>query len=476
MQPSTEEGNTAEVIRELFERGSWRAVLSSITEPVLTAHGQGPMTAVGERPDVKHTPETLQMWLYRAMALWNLGLHAAAEIELKSFGSFDQVDFCLECYGDEDNNRRGSMVPFSLRLIRAELPARLGDHATALAELHALKHTCQTAIARLGAGLAEDGGPAVEGADGMAAIAAWRARLRRVQLGIGNCLLRQHEYELAMQVLSGVEVEGAEQAALNSGLARIALLQGDHETAAKRFNAAAAAGAPESSKRMNDGFLALTQGDYHTASAEFERAWSVSHSCVSYVFFVVLRRARMHLVECCRFLFVSLMIKPVPLALRREANHDCAAAGNNQAVCELYTGALAVAAEKLVEVHASDTLHENVIFNLCTLQVVPITFSTTFSITLVLLYTVDTHSAVVEFLHTLLLCIIAIAAGRAYRAFWPIFCICMLSFHSSHALFDLNLLSRFELQTSEAAGKKEELIPSIVAVATDAFDVACLKL
>ena len=73
MQPSTEEGNTAEVIRELFERGSWRAVLSSITEPVLTAHGQGPMTAVGERPDVKHTPETLQMWLYRAMALWNLG-------------------------------------------------------------------------------------------------------------------------------------------------------------------------------------------------------------------------------------------------------------------------------------------------------------------------------------------------------------------------------------------------------------------
>lgn len=106
------------------------------------------------------------------------------------------------------------------------------------------------------------------------------------------------------------------------------------------------------------------------------------------------------------------MIKPVPLALRREANHDCAAAGNNQAVCELYTGALAVAAEKLVEVHASDTLHENVIFNLCTLQVVPITFSTTFSITLVLLYTVDTDSAVVEFLYTLLLCIIVITAGR----------------------------------------------------------------
>lgn len=51
----------------------------------------------------------------------------------------------------------------------------------------------------------------------------------------------------------------------------------------------------------------------------------------------------------------------------RELNHDCAAAGNNQAVCQLYTGALTAAAAKLAESHESSTLHENVVFNLCTL-------------------------------------------------------------------------------------------------------------
>jgi hypothetical protein len=276
-QPSTEGGATPEVVQTLFARGSWRLLLG-ITEPILTSHGQGPASADGARPEVKHTPETLQMWLYRAVALWNLGQHAAAATELKTFGSFDQVDLCYEGHREEggDNESssisRGSMVPFSLRLIRAELPGRLGDHGTALVELHALKHACQTAMARLGAGLAEDGGPAIEGADVTVAVAAWRARLQRVQMGIGNCLLRQHEYELAMEVLAGVDVDGAARGALNSGLARIALLQGDHEFATKRFNAAAA-DAPESSKHMSGGFLALTQGDYRTASAEFEKAW-----------------------------------------------------------------------------------------------------------------------------------------------------------------------------------------------------------
>jgi hypothetical protein len=36
-------------------------------------------------------------------------------------------------------------------------------------------------------------------------------------------------------------------------------------------------------------------------------------------------------------------------------------------VCQLYTGALTTAATKLSECHESAPLHENVVFNLCTL-------------------------------------------------------------------------------------------------------------
>lgn len=122
----------------LFKRGSWRAVLNDVTLPVLTAHGQGPPAATGtaDRPETRHTELTLQMWLYRAVALWKLGHYAAAVAELKSFGSFDRVDLLFESYPDVNPGKRGSMVPFSLRLIRAELFGRVGQHNVSLTQLY----------------------------------------------------------------------------------------------------------------------------------------------------------------------------------------------------------------------------------------------------------------------------------------------------------------------------------------------------
>lgn len=136
-QPTTD-GDTTAVVLALFKRGSWRAVLNEVTLPVLTAHGQGPATEGDEtqRPDVQHTELTLQMWLYRAIALWKLGQYTAAMSELNSFGSFDQVDLLFESYPDVHHGKKGSMVPFSLRLIRAELPSRLGKHDGSLVQLY----------------------------------------------------------------------------------------------------------------------------------------------------------------------------------------------------------------------------------------------------------------------------------------------------------------------------------------------------
>eukprot|EP00035_Acanthoeca_spectabilis_P001032 m.77128 g.77128 ORF g.77128 m.77128 type:complete len:408 (-) comp10584_c0_seq1:2237-3460(-) len=324
-EPPTTDGDTTAVVLALFKRGSWRAVLNEVTLPVLTAHGQGPATEGDEtqRPDVQHTELTLQMWLYRAIALWKLGQYTAAMSELNSFGSFDQVDLLFESYPDVHHGKKGSMVPFSLRLIRAELPSRLGKHDGSLVQLHLLKHACQTAIARLQTGKAEDGSAEHDLGDQFdVVVQVWQSRLQRVEIGIGNCLLRLQEFELAMQAFERVDVAGFQKGALLSGCARVALLQGDIATAKKYFDEADSH-AHEASKSMNAGFLALTDGDYTAASAAFEKAW--------------------------------------------ELNHDCAAAGNNQAVCQLYTGALTTAAAKLAESHESSTLHENVVFNLCTL-------------------------------------------------------------------------------------------------------------
>lgn len=54
----------------------------------------------------------------------------------------------------------------------------------------------------------------------------WQSRLQRVEIGIGNCLLRLQEFELAMQAFERVDVAGFQKGALLSGCARVALLQG----------------------------------------------------------------------------------------------------------------------------------------------------------------------------------------------------------------------------------------------------------
>ena len=136
MQPTTDGDTSAEVLA-LFKRGSWRAVLNDVTLPVLLAHGQGPAADVDEdrRPNVQHTEKTLKMWLYRAVALWKLGHYSKAITELRSFGSFDQVDLLYESYPDVHKGKRGTMVPFSLRLIHAMLPSRTNKVDMALEQL-----------------------------------------------------------------------------------------------------------------------------------------------------------------------------------------------------------------------------------------------------------------------------------------------------------------------------------------------------
>ncbi|XP_048453063.1 trafficking protein particle complex subunit 12-like [Rhincodon typus] len=86
-----------------------------------------------------------------------LSLFQNAETEFEPFGNLDQPDLYYEYYPHVYPGRRGSMIPFSMRVLHAELPQYLGKPQESLDRLHAMKITCIKIIDNLENGLAEDG-------------------------------------------------------------------------------------------------------------------------------------------------------------------------------------------------------------------------------------------------------------------------------------------------------------------------------
>jgi hypothetical protein len=64
-----------------------------------------------------------------------------AEVESEPFGDLDHPDLYFQFYPELYGGRMGSMVPFSFRLLLAELPQYLTKHQEALSRLHVLLAT-----------------------------------------------------------------------------------------------------------------------------------------------------------------------------------------------------------------------------------------------------------------------------------------------------------------------------------------------
>lgn len=101
------------------QAGCWRAA-ANLCGRLLTAYGQG----CGSKQSTKHTPHTLQLWLTRLAVLTQSHLYEMAYTEASAFGELDTADLYFDYYPAEYQGRRGSMVPFSLRLLTAQIPAR----------------------------------------------------------------------------------------------------------------------------------------------------------------------------------------------------------------------------------------------------------------------------------------------------------------------------------------------------------------
>ncbi|XP_005082079.1 trafficking protein particle complex subunit 12 [Mesocricetus auratus] len=316
-------------LKQLISCRNWRAAVD-LCGRLLTAHGQG----YGKSGlPTSHTTDSLQLWFVRLALLVKLGLFQNAEVEFEPFGNLDQPDLYYEYYPHVYPGRRGSMVPFSMRILHAELQQYLGNPQDSLDRLHNVRTVCSKILANLEQGLAEDGGLSnVTQESRQASIQLWRSRLGRVLYSMANCLLLMKDYVLAVDAYRAVIKYYPEQEPqLLSGIGRILLQIGDIKTAEKYFQDVEKVTKLDGLQGkimvlMNRAFLYLGQNNFADAHKFFTEI------------------------------------------LRMDPTN--AVANNNAAVCLLYLGKLKDSLRQLEAMVQQDPrhyLHESVLFNLTTM-------------------------------------------------------------------------------------------------------------
>uniref|UniRef100_A0A665TX82 Trafficking protein particle complex subunit 12 n=1 Tax=Echeneis naucrates TaxID=173247 RepID=A0A665TX82_ECHNA len=318
-------------LKQLITSKNWRAAVD-LTGRLLTAHGQGYGKA-GQ--PTSHTTDSLQLWFVRLALLTKLNLFQNAEMEFEPFGNLDHPDLYYEYYPTVYPGRRGSMVPFSMRLLHAELPQYLAKPHEAVDRLHNLKIVCLTILENLEKGLAEDGSMiTLTQENRQASFKLWQSRLSRVMYSMANCLLLMKDYVLAVETYhSIIQYEPQQRVQLLSGIGRIFLQIGDIKTAETYFQDVEKACQMKGSQSthttcmlMNRAFVYLSQNNYAEAHASFTEVLKLDPK------------------------------NPV--------------ANNNAAVCLLYLGRLKESLgqlEGLVQQDPALYLHESVLFNLTTM-------------------------------------------------------------------------------------------------------------
>ena len=84
---------------------------------------------------------------------------SVAEAEAEAFGDCDKPDLYYEYYPEQYPNRRGSLVPWPMRLLLAELPGHCGRQVEGMNKLFRLLTTVRTMLSNLTNGLLPDGQP-----------------------------------------------------------------------------------------------------------------------------------------------------------------------------------------------------------------------------------------------------------------------------------------------------------------------------
>lgn len=172
---------------------------------------------------------------------------STVEVEAEAFGDLDRPDLYYEYYSRmEPNNhdsatpKYGSMVPFGLRLLIAELPQYLGKHHEAIDRLHQLLAIIDKIMKNLNNKKLENGQTpnSIELNDIATSVHLWTRRKMKVLYTISNCAILQKDFDLSimtLEILYEITDDMAEKIRIKSSIGRVFLQLGDVNVASNCF-------------------------------------------------------------------------------------------------------------------------------------------------------------------------------------------------------------------------------------------------
>merc|ERR1719319_396784 len=165
-------------LQQLLSAGNYRAAVN-LTAQLLTMYGQG-VGGAGQLS--KHSPTSLQLWWTRLALLVKLRLFSIADREAAPFSDLEKPDLFYQYYPEIHGSRRGSMVPWAMRLLLSELPQHQGKYMVATNNLFKLLASVRRMLANIEAALLPDGGVWLEAKqeERDMAVSRWRSRERQV--------------------------------------------------------------------------------------------------------------------------------------------------------------------------------------------------------------------------------------------------------------------------------------------------------
>lgn len=179
------------------------------------------------------SPFILQLWICRFSLMCYLGMYDSVAAELEGFGNLDQVNLFYEYWPDKFKLKAGSLVPFSLRMLHAQIPLMQVEPnpSKALDRVYLLKASTEKVCVSIKESPEKYGlkAPYFKEAEKL-----WKSRLLQVSLLAVQCFIALKDYDLAAQeIQTCCKVFETKQVELQMLLCRVYLMLGDLDLASQ---------------------------------------------------------------------------------------------------------------------------------------------------------------------------------------------------------------------------------------------------
>ncbi|KAJ4953436.1 hypothetical protein NE237_030268 [Protea cynaroides] len=198
-------------LQDLASRGSWRSILDKVSR--------------ARKLSLLRKPHEHLIYLsYNVLALTKLRKFEDAAEELDSLEDFDSAQYKYDSYPDHYPNRSGSMVPFALRWLHAEIPHKLGKRQVTLDRLYTLLDFVRTK-------LKDRGSKSMD-----VSVEQWKKREAFLVNSISCHHLSHKEFQVCLTLLQSLYNIDSPDPVLMSKLGYIQMQLGDLDGSKASFN------------------------------------------------------------------------------------------------------------------------------------------------------------------------------------------------------------------------------------------------